>query len=301
MRPSAIAPRRTVQIGLHRPAAQVFDDVTRRIAAVTPPGHSPDWPRRRITFRRVRAKVWFLGGGPGASDLLTVRAGRVLGEADVVIWGQSLLSGEAVREYARAEAELVPWPPATTSDIYAAYDRAVRDELLVAHVCWGDPALYGGVRREAREARSRGLPVEVVPGVSSLGAAAAVLCTELTQAPNDPPPLILAAPRDDPPPAQRIRNLASHGSTMAFFMAGKRGADLQAELLAGGFPWDTPCAVAHRVSRPDEVVLTCRLDQLAETMNDPELDRHTMVLAGPALEDDPLPSASPSVIPTAPG
>ena len=231
------------------------------------------------------AKVWFLGGGPGASDLLTVRAARVLGEADVVIWGQSMLSAETVREYARVEAELVPWPPATMSDIYATYDRAVRDDLLVARVCWGDPALYGGVREEAREARSRGLSVEVVPGVSSLGAAAAALCTELTQAPNDPPPLILAAPRDDPPPAQRIQNLASHGATMAFFMAGKRGAQLQADLLAGGFPPDTPCAVAHRVSCPDEVVLTCRLEKLAESMDDPELERHTMVLVGPALED----------------
>ena len=237
-----------------------------------------------ITSRRVRAKVWFLGGGPGASDLLTVRAAKVLGEADVVIWGQSLLSEETVREYARAEAELVPWPPATRSDIYAVYDRAVRDDLIVARLSWGDPALYGGVRDEAREASSRGLPVEGVPGVSSLGAAAAVLCTELTQAPDDPPPLILAAPRDDPPPAQRIRDLASHGATMAFFMAGKRGAQLQVDLLAGGFHPDTPCAVAHRVTWPDEVVLTCRLEQLAETMNDPELERHTMVLVGPALE-----------------
>ena len=182
-----------------------------------------DWTLIRVTSRHVRAKVWFLGGGPGASDLLTVRAARVLGEADVVIWGQSLLSEETVREYAPAKAELLPWPPAAMPDIYAVYDRAVRDDLVVARVCWGDPALYGGVRAEAREARARGLPVEVVPGVSSLGAAAAALCTELTQAPNDPPPLILAAPRDDPPPAQRIPDLASHGATMAFFMAGKRG------------------------------------------------------------------------------
>ena len=240
----------------------------------------------RITSRRVRAKVWFLGGGPGAFDLLTVRAAKVLGDADVVIWGQSLLSEKTVREYARAEVELVPWPPATISDIHEAYDRAARDDLLVARLCWGDPALYGGVRAEAREARMRGLPVEVVPGVSSLGAAAAALCTELTQAPGDPPPLILAAPRDDPPPTQRIRELASHGATMALFMAGKRGEQLQAELLEGGFPPDTPCAVAHRVTWPDEVVVTCRLERLAETMNDSELERHTMVLVGPALEDD---------------
>jgi len=241
--------------------------------------------RGRAYSARVRAKVWFLGGGPGAPDLLTVRAARLLADADVVIWGASLLSEETVREYA-GEAELVPWPPAKMVDIYEVYDRAVRDDLVVARLCWGDSSLYGGVRAEAREARTRGLPVEVVPGVSSMGAAAAALGTELTQAPGNPPPLILAAPRDDPPAGQTITDLASHGATMVFFMAGKRGEQLQAELLAGGFTPDTPCALAHRVTWPDEVVLTCRLGQLAKTMNDPDLERHTLVLVGPALEEE---------------
>src|SRR4051794_3194410 len=145
------------------------------------------------------------------------------------------------------------------ADIYAAYERAAREELVVARLYWGDPAIYGGVRAEAQEARSRGLPVEVVPGVSALGAAAAALVRELACAPEDPPPLILTAPRDEPLPGQSVRDLASHGATMAVFMAGKRGEELQAELLAGGFTQDTPCAVAHRVTWPDEVVITCRL------------------------------------------
>jgi precorrin-4 methylase len=76
---------------------------------------------------------------------------------------------------------------------------------------------------------------------------------------------------------------------MALFMAGKRGEQLQADLMAGGFSPDTPCAVAHRVTWPDEVVLTCRLDQLADTMGKPELERHTMVLVGPALADGATP------------
>jgi precorrin-4 methylase len=234
----------------------------------------------------MRAKVWFLGGGPGAPDLLTVRAARVLGEADIVIWGESLLSAATVSEHASERAELIPWPPAKMADIYDAYERAAREELVVARLFWGDPAIYGGVRAEAQEARTRGLEVEVAPGVSSLGAAAAALVTELTRAPEDPPPLILTTPNREPLPGQRIRDLASHGATMALFMAGKRGEDLQEELLAGGFEPGTPCAVAHRVTWPDEQVLTCRLEDLAATMDDPELDRHTMVLVGPALDGD---------------
>lgn len=244
----------------------------------------------RITSPPVRAKAWFLGGGPGAPDLLTVRAARVLAEADVVVWGKELLSEATVSDYARSDAELVPWPPATMSDIYAVYERAARDELVVARLFWGDPAIFGAVREEATEARSRGLPVEVVPGVSSLGASAAALGRELTKAPGDSPPLIVAAPREDPPAGQRVRDLASHGATMALFMAGKQAQLVQAELLAGGFEPDTPCAVARRVTWPDEVVVTCRLEELAKTIEDRQLERHSLVLVGPAMGGDGLPT-----------
>lgn len=230
--------------------------------------------------------MWFLGGGPGAPDLLTVRAARVIAEADVVIWGASLLTEAVVGEHARTGAELVPWPPATMTDIYAVYERASRDDLVVARLFWGDPAIFGAVRDEAREASSRGLAYEVVPGVSSLGASAAALGLELTTAPGGSPPLILAAPRDDPPAGQRVRDLASHGATMALFMAGKRAQDTQDELLAGGFAPETRCAIVHKVTWPDELVATCRLDELAATIAERKVERHTLVLVGPALAAD---------------
>lgn len=231
-------------------------------------------------------KVWFLGGGPGAPDLLTVRAAKVLAEADAVIWGKSLLTEAVVADHARPDAELVPWPPATMADIYSVYDRASAEGLVVARLFWGDPAIFGTVREEAREASSRGLSYEVVPGVSSLGAAAAALGLELATAPHGAPPLILAAPRDEPPPNQRVRDLASHGATMALFMAGKRAEELQGELIAGGFVPETRCAVVHKVSWPEEVVLTCRLDELAATIRERDLERHTLVLVGPALSEE---------------
>jgi precorrin-4 methylase len=206
-----------------------------------------------------------------------------LAEADVVIWGAAMLAEEVVSDYARPEAELVPWPPATMSDIYTVYERANRDHLVVARLFWGDPAIFGAVRDEAQEAERRGLAFEVVPGVSALGASAAALGLELTTAPGASPPLILAAWHEDAPAGQGVHDLARHGATMALFMAGKRGEELQSELLAGGFGPATPCAVAHRISWPDELVLRCRLDRLASTLARPELERQTLVLVGPAL------------------
>ncbi|MBA3749156.1 MAG: cobalt-precorrin-4/precorrin-4 C(11)-methyltransferase [Solirubrobacterales bacterium] len=230
----------------------------------------------------TRAKVWFLGAGPGAADLLTVRAARALAEADVVVWGKALMTDEMVAEHARADAELVPWPPATIADIHAVYDRARDEDLVVARLLWGDPAIYATTRDEVREARARELDFEIVPGVSAFCAAAAALEIELTRAPKTSQSLIITAPSAPEP----LRDFARHGATIAIFMAGRRGEDLQTELLAGGYAPQTQCAIAHRVTRDGEVVITCRLDELSTTLVSPDLDSHTLVLVGAALADD---------------
>ena len=227
-------------------------------------------------------KVWFLGAGPGAPDLLTVRAARALGVADVVVWGKNLMTDDLVSEHARADAELVPWPPAKMEDIHAVYDRAAAEQLVVARLLWGDPAIFGSVRDEVAQARSRGLEYEVVPGVTSVLAAAARLEIELTLAPDSSRPLILSQGRGDP---VKVRALAQHGATLALYMIGERAEELQRELIAGGYDPGARCAVAHKVTWPEEVVLTCRLDELAATVAAHELDRHTMILVGPALEE----------------
>ena len=232
---------------------------------------------------RARGKLWFLGAGPGAADLLTMRAARALAEADIVVWGKSLLTDEVVAEHARPGAELVPWPPAEMADIHAAYDRAAVERLVVARLLWGDPALYGSVRDEVRAALDRGLDYEVVPGISSLNAAAAALEIELTAAPASSRPLIVSQARGDPVP---IRELARHDATLALFMVAERAEELQRELIACGHDPQARCAIAHRVTWPDEVVVMCRLNALAATVADHGLDRHSIILVGPALDDD---------------
>ncbi|HEV2786939.1 MAG TPA: SAM-dependent methyltransferase, partial [Solirubrobacteraceae bacterium] len=146
----------------------------------------------------VGGKLWLLGGGPGASDLLTVRAARALGEADIVVWGKSLMNDDVVEQHARPGAELVPWPPAEMGDIHAAYDRAAAEGLVVARLLWGDPALFGSVRDEVRGARERGMDYEIVPGISAFNTAAAKLEIDLTIAPGSSRPLVLTQARGEP-------------------------------------------------------------------------------------------------------
>ena len=232
---------------------------------------------------RGAGKLWLLGAGPGASDLLTVRAARALGEADVVVWGKSLMNDGVVEEHAGPGAELVPWPPAKMDDIHAVYDRAAADGLVVARLLWGDPALFGSVRDEVRGARERGMAYEIVPGISAFNAAAAALEIDLTVAPASSRPLVLTQARGEP---VTIRALAGHGATMAIFMIGERAEELQHELIAGGYDAAGPCAIAHRLTRDDgEVVVRCRLDELAATVAARELDRNSLVIVGPALDE----------------
>ena len=228
-------------------------------------------------------KVWFVGAGPGAADLLTLRAVRVIAAADVVIWAASLVMPEAVA-HAHDDAEVLDSSAMTLEQVAAVYDRAAAEGLAVARVHSGDPSLWGAIGEQIEACDARGLAWEIVPGVSSLGAAAAVLGRELT-VPEVAQSVILTrlATATPMPGNEDLRAFAAHGTTMALFLSAKRGRRLQAELLAGGYAPGTPCAVVYRATWPDQAVWTCRLDALAETLRAAGVVRHTLVLVGPAL------------------
>ena len=232
-----------------------------------------------------RAKVWFVGAGPGAPDLITLRGARAIAAADVVVWARSLVM-EEVLQHASPGAELIESTPLTLEDVLAVYERAIADELVVARVHSGDPAIYGAVQEQIRFCAARGLAYEMVPGVSSVAAAAAALGRELT-VPERSQSLILTrrGGRTPMPAGERVEALARHGTTMALFLSAARPRDLQRELLDGGYPPDTACAVVYRASWPDEVVLRCRLDELGDRVRAARIDRQALILVGPGLDD----------------
>ena len=232
----------------------------------------------------MSGRVAFVGAGPGAPDLLTLRAARVLGEADVVVWARSLVD-EAVLGHARPDAELVASDDRTLEDVVAIYARAARDGLRVARVHSGDPTVYGALHEQLEACRRMGLEVEIVPGVSSMGAAAAALGQELT-VPDVSQTLILTrrATRTSMPPNEELRELAGHGTTMVLFLSVRRPRELQAELLEGGYEAATPCAVVYRASWPDELVVRCPLGELAARIREHRITTQALVIVGPALD-----------------
>jgi precorrin-4 C11-methyltransferase len=231
----------------------------------------------------MRGSVAFVGAGPGAPDLLTLRAVRVLGEADVVVWARSLVD-EGVLAHARPGAELVASDDKTFEDVVAIYARAAGDGLRVARVHSGDPTLYGTLHEQLRACSELGLAVQIVPGVSSLAAAAAALGQELT-VPDVSQSLILTrrAQRTSMPANEQLPAFAAHGTTMALFLSVRRPRELQADLLAGGYAEDAPCAVVYRASWPDEVVIRCPLAELGERIRAARITTQALVLVGPAL------------------
>lgn len=230
-------------------------------------------------------RVTFVGAGPGAADLLTIRGAQRIHAADVVIWAASLVMRECVAEHARPGAELVDSSQLAHDDVLAIYRRAAAEGLSVARVHSGDPSLWGAVQEQYDACVELGLEVEIVPGVSAFGAAAAAAGRELT-IPEVAQSVILCrleGGKTPMPERERVREFARHGTTMAIFLAAARTGQLVGELTAGGYPEDTPVIVAYRVSWPDELVLRCRLDELTELVRERKLWRQTLFLVGAAL------------------
>ena len=228
-------------------------------------------------------KVWFIGAGPGAPDLLTIRGSRLIGEADVVIWARSLVH-EGVLAHARADAEIVESTTIPLEGVRKLYERAVDEDLEVARVHSGDPSLYGAVMEQIEVCEEVGLDWEIVPGVSSLGAAAAAVGRELT-VPEVSQSVILTrrASRTPMPAGEEIRSFAEHGTTMAIFLSAAKPRALQEELLEGGYAPETPCVVVYRASWPDESVIECRLEDLAGRIREAGFTRQALIIVGPGL------------------
>nr|WP_051338566.1 precorrin-4 C(11)-methyltransferase [Streptomyces flavidovirens] len=229
-------------------------------------------------------KVTFVGAGPGAADLLTFRAARAIADADVVIWAASLVQAE-ILEHAREGAEILDSAAMSLEDVVAVYERALRDGLKVARVHSGDPALWGGTQEQVDRCAELGLDVEIVPGVSSFSAVAAIAQRELT-IPEVAQSVILTrlgGGKTPMPPGEEVREFARHGTTMAIFLSAARSGQLTAELLEGGYPTDTPVVIAYQVTWPEELVVRCTIATLEETVKEHKLWKHTLFLVGPAL------------------
>ncbi|MDA8269436.1 MAG: precorrin-4 C(11)-methyltransferase [Actinomycetota bacterium] len=229
--------------------------------------------------------ISFVGAGPGAPDLITLRGRDRLAAADVVIWASSLVP-EAVLDHVRAGATVHDSKSMTLEDVLDVY--AAHPDAAVVRLHSGDPSVYGAIQEQIDWCISQGRDFEIVPGVSSLGAAAAALGRELT-IPRVAQSVVLTrlAGRTaaSMPPRETVAAFAAVGPTLAVFLSASRPAELQKELLAVGSAYgpDTPAAVVVRASWPDEQVVRTTVGQLAGAIRATGARTTVLVLVGPAL------------------
>jgi precorrin-4/cobalt-precorrin-4 C11-methyltransferase len=232
----------------------------------------------------MTGSVIFIGAGPGAPDLITLRGAKAIGRSDIVIWAASLVH-PGILEHARPDAEVIDSAQLPMEGVLPLYERAAREGLTVARVHSGDPALWGAIGEQIAQCDRLGLEVEIIPGVSAFTALAAAQHLELT-VPEVTQSVILTrleGGKTPMPAGESIRAFASHGTTMAVFLSAARSGVLQSELLAGGYPQDTPVLIGYQVSWPEELILWCTVATLAETTKENKLWKHTLFLVGPGL------------------
>lgn len=229
--------------------------------------------------------ISFVGAGPGAVDLLTFRAADRLARADVVLWAGSLVSPE-VLEHCRPDVERIDTRSMTLEQVTATF--AAHPEAAIVRLHSGDPAWYSSISEQIAWCVRNERDFEVVPGVSSVSAAAAALGTELT-IPGISQSVVLTrvasrtaasmGPGDD------ITAYAARGGVMAMFLSAGNPDALEAALLGPGSAYTpaTPAAIVHRVSWPDQVVMTTTLGQVAARLRDNNITTTALVLVGEAL------------------
>ena len=230
--------------------------------------------------------VSFIGAGPGAADLLTMRAHRLIAAAPVVLYAGSLVPGEMLAA-ARPDARLVDTAnldlDAITTELVTAH-KAGHD---VARLHSGDPSVFSAVAEQARRLDAAGVPWQIVPGVPAFAAAAAALRQELTL-PGIGQTVILtrAAARATPmPPGEELATLAATGVTLVLHLAVQSIDQVVADLLPS-YGAACPAAVVARASWPDEIVLRCPLGELAGQVRSRGIRRTAVIVVGRVLSQE---------------
>jgi precorrin-4/cobalt-precorrin-4 C11-methyltransferase len=236
--------------------------------------------------------ISFVGAGPGAADLLTLRGADRLRNAEVVVWASSLVP-DAVLENCRSDVALHDSAVMTLEDVIDVYASA-DDATAIVRLHSGDPSVYGAIAEQLDWCRANDRSFEVVPGVMSVSAAAAALQRELT-VPQLSQSVVLTrlAGRTEASMRQGegVAAFASAQVSMAVFLSGARPDELEAELLTG-YPPDTPAAVVVRVTWPDETIVRTTVGELAAAIRAKGADRTVLVLVGEALRAAPVPARS---------
>lgn len=227
--------------------------------------------------------VYFVGAGSGARDLITVRGLRLLQQADQVIYAGSLVNLELLEE---VKPECRRWNSAemTLEEVIEKIEEEEKKGGTTVRLHTGDPCLYGAVREQMDELEARKISYDVCPGVSSFCGAAAALKMEYTL-PDISQTVIITRMegRTKMPEKETIRQLAAHQATMVVFLSAGMLDNLSRELIEGGYPPETPAAIVYKATWPEEKVIYCSAENLADAGEREGIQKTALIIVGNAV------------------
>ena len=224
-------------------------------------------------------KVYFVGFGPGDTDLLTIKAYKILKRADLIIYPGSLIDEEFLKDFSGKKVNSYGM---RLEEIIELIESNVKDGKMVARVVSGDPSIFSALNEQIVELERRGIECEVVPGVSSVFSASAILKTELT-IPSVSHAVAILRPAGRTLDKDYLEEFAKIPCTLVILLGVDRIEEI-AERVGRIRGWDEPIAVVYHASRDDEKVIRGTLGDIAEKVKRARIKRTAVIIIGRVLE-----------------
>ncbi|MCK9323765.1 MAG: precorrin-4 C(11)-methyltransferase [Candidatus Methanomethylophilaceae archaeon] len=227
--------------------------------------------------------ISFIGAGPGDPELLTIKGKKLIDAADVIVYAGSLVNPKVLCN-AKPSAKIYNSALMNLDEVIDIMADAEKKGMKVARVHTGDPAIYGAHREQMDRLEALGIEFEVIPGVSSAFASAAVLKKEFTL-PSVSQTVILTRMegRTPMPPKEKLIDLARHNATMVIFLSIGFIDELSETLIEGGYKPETPVAVVYKASWPDQKIVIGDLTNIAEKVKEAKIEKTALTLVGDFL------------------
>ncbi|HIP34936.1 MAG TPA: precorrin-4 C(11)-methyltransferase [Methanothermococcus okinawensis] len=231
----------------------------------------------------MAGKVVIVGAGPGDPELITLKGKKAIEEADIIVYAGSLVNKEILK-YNRKNAKIYNSATMDLEEIVKVMVDGVEKGLKVVRLHTGDPSIYGAIKEQIDELKKHNIEVEIIPGVTSLSAAASSLKVELTL-PKVSQTVIITRPegRTPKPEGESLKELARHRSTMAIFLGVGMIDKVVSELIEGGYRKDTPVAVVYKASWKDEKVVKGTLEDIALKVKEANIRKTALIIVGDVL------------------
>ncbi len=229
------------------------------------------------------SKVYFVGCGPGDPDLITVKARKLIQNADTVVYSGSLIPLPILKLCKKGKmydaAKLV------REEIFEILKKNADENKIVVRLHDGDPTIYGAIKEQIDNLKKEGIESEIIPGVTSFLASAAALGIQLTL-PGVTQTIIVtrAEARTQVPEREKISELAKHNATMVFYLSVHLLSQIVKQAIEGGYSKSTPTAVVYRASWPDQKVIIGTLQDIAKKVKAERIIRTAIVIIGDVIQ-----------------